>query len=221
MLASCGSGGGRQQGSATAESSENASAGSATNASAKKVDISERKIPFRRGSYVQVTKAMGMEMKTTIYFDNWGDWTATEDKSEMQMFGMTIKTDKIKIVKGNTHWDIDLIEKTGTQYEGLNLPPAAAAALGAALGAQMMEGVEIEELGTETYLGFACKKTRTKYKDMDMDVTTLTYGNLTMKTEGKMGGLELYTAITEISENAPPKSKFEVPAGVAIEKMTN
>jgi hypothetical protein len=53
---------------------------------------------------------------------------------------------------------------------------------------------------------------------MDMDVTSLTYGNLTMKTEGKMGGMEIYTAITEISENAPSASKFEVPAGVAIQK---
>ena len=49
-----------------------------------------------------------------------------------------------------------------------------------------------------------------------MDVTTWTYGNLTMKTEGKMGGMEIYTAITEISESAPPKSKFEVPEGIEL-----
>ena len=209
-VASCGGSGGRQQqGNASSESSGNA-------ATAQQADVSERKIPFKQGSYVQMTKAMGMEMKSTVYFDNWGDWQATEDKSEMQMFGQTIKTDKIKIVKGNTHWDIDLIEKTGTKYQGLELPPGVAAALGAAIGAQMMEGTEVEELGTETYLGYPCKKTRTKVKDMEMDVTTWTYGNLTMKSEGKMGNMEIYTAIIELSENAPPKSKFEVPAGVTI-----
>ena len=209
-MASCGGRGGKQQqGSATAESPGKA-------ATTGKADISEKKIPVKQGSYVQVTKAMGMEVKNTVYFDNWGDWTATEDKSEMKMFGQTIKTDKIKIVKGNTHWDIDLIEKTGTKYEGLQLPPEVAAALGTALGGAMMEGAEVEELGTEKYLGFDCKKTRTKHKDMQMDVTTWTYGNLTMKSEGKMGGMEIYTAIVEISENTPPKAIFEVPEGIEL-----
>ena len=207
-VASCGGGGSRQQ-QGSKENSGNA-------ATSEKVDVSERKIPLKQGSYVQMTKAMGMEMKSTVYFDNWGDWQATENKSEMQMFGQTIKTDKIEIVKGNTHWDIDLIAKTGRQYKGLELPPGVAAALGAAIGSQMMEGAEIEELGTETYLGYPCKKTRMKYKDADMDVTNWTFGNLTMKSEGKMGGMEIYTAIIEMSENAPPKAKFEVPAGIEL-----
>jgi hypothetical protein len=129
---------------------------------------------------------------------------------------MTITTDKINIVKGNMHWEIDFKEKTGRQYKGLDLPPGVAAALGAAIGSQMMEGTEIEELGTENYLGFNCKKTRMKYKDMEMEVTTLTYGNLTMKTEGNMGGMKIYNAIIEISEAAPPKSKFEVPEGINL-----
>jgi len=34
-----------------------------------------------------------------------------------------------------------------------------------------------------------------------------------------MGGMQIYTAITEISEAAPPASKFEVPAGVEIQKL--
>jgi len=212
-FASCGGGGGKQQqGDATSEKSDKI-------ATTKQADASERKIPFKQGSYVQVTKTMGMEIKSTVYFDKWGDWTATEDKSEMKVYGMDIKTDKIKIVKGNTHWDIDLIKKTGTQYEGVVLPPEVAAALGTAVGGAMMEGTEIEELGTEMYLGYNCKKTRVKHKEMDMDVTSLTYGNLTMKTEGKMGGMQIYTAITEITETTPPASKFEVPAGIQIEKQ--
>jgi len=210
-LVACGGNASKSQsGSATTEKTEK---------SDKASTPADKKMPFKQGSYVQVTKTMGMEMKSTVYFDKWGDWQATEDKSEMQMFGQTIKTDKIKIVKGKTHWDIDLIEKTGTQYEGIELPAGVAAALGAAVAGKMADGTEIEELGTEKYLGFDCKKTRVKYKDMDMDITTLTYGALTMKTEGTMGSMKLYTAIVEISENAPPASKFEVPDGVRIEKQ--
>jgi hypothetical protein len=208
-IVACGSGSGSksQSGSATTEKSDDASASA------------DKKLPFKQGSYVQTSKAMGFETKQTVYFDKWGDWTATENKSEMKIAGMEIKTDKIEIVKGKTHWDIDLIKKTGTQYEGFELPAAAAAAIGAAFAGQMADGMEIEELGEEVYLGYTCKKTRTKYKDMDMDVTTLTYGKMTMKTEGNMGGLEILSFISDISESAPPASKFEVPAGIEIEKQ--
>ena len=56
---------------------------------------------------------------------------------------------------------------------------------------------------------------------MNMDVTALNYGNLPMKTEGKVMGMEVYNLITEFSESAPPASKFEVPAGINIERVEN
>jgi hypothetical protein len=39
-----------------------------------------------------------------------------------------------------------------------------------------------------------------------------------MKMEGKMAGIEISHRITELSESAPPASKFEVPKGVKIQK---
>ena len=180
-----------------------------------KVSDAEKKIPFERGSYVEESTTMGIELKKTVYFDRWGDWTASEDKSEMTIMGHTIKTHKIEIVKGGTHWEIDMIEKTARRFE-LNIPPGIAAALGAALGGKMMEGMEIKELGEENYLGYNCKKTQVKYSQMNMEVTTLTYGNLTMKTEGNMGGMNISSRITSIDLSAPPASIFEVPEGVEI-----
>jgi len=184
-------------------------------------DNSGIKLPFKHGSYVQVTRAMGMEIKSTTYFDNWGDWVATENKSEMRMLGRTIRTDKIAIVKGNLHWDIDLIERTGTHYENIELPDEAMEPLAAALAGQIQEGTVVEELGEERYLGYICKKVRVINKNMNMDVTVLNFGSLPMKTEGKVMGLEVYNVITEISESAPPASKFEVPAGISIERIEN
>jgi ribosomal protein S27E len=180
----------------------------------------EKKLPFERGSYVEKSSVMGIEMKKTVYFDRWGDWMATEDKSEMTIMGHIHKTDKLEIVKGSTHWNIDLIEKTGTSYE-LNIPMGMAAALGAAIGGKMMDGMEMKELGEEDYLGYKCKKTQIKYSQMNMDVTTLSYGNLTMKTEGTMGQSKISTKIVSIDLSAPPASKFEVPEGVKIEKAEN
>jgi len=177
----------------------------------------EKKLPFERGSYVEESSMMGFDVKKTVYFDRWGDWMATEDKSEMTIMGHTIKNDKLQIVKGSTHWDLDLIEKTGTTYE-LNIPPGLAAALGTALGGAMMEGTEIKELGEEEYMGYKCKKTQVKYAQMNMEATTLTYGNLTMKMEGTMGKSKISTKITSIDLSAPPASIFEVPSDVVIQK---
>jgi len=177
----------------------------------------EKKIPFERGSYVEENTTLGMDLKKTVYFDKWGEWTASEDKNEMTIMGHTIKTHKLAIVKGKTHWDIDLIEKTGTSFE-FDIPVGLTAALGLAMGAQMMDGTEIKDLGEEVYLGYKCKKTQVIYSQMEMDVITLAYGNLTMKTEGKMGQMTISSRITSIDLSAPPASIFEVPAGVEITK---
>lgn len=181
-------------------------------------DNANKKLPFKQGSYVEESTVMGINVQKTIYFDNWGEWTATEDKSEMKMGGMTIKTHNLEIVKGKTHWQMDLLEKTGTKFE-LNIPDGMATAMAAAVAGEMMEGMEVKNLGEEKYLGYNCKKIQVKYTQMNMETTVLTYGNLTMKMEGKMGGMDISTKITSISLNAPPASIFEVPAGVKIEDV--
>jgi len=178
----------------------------------------DKKLPFERGSYVQETNMMGMNTKNTVWFDKWGDWTATEHKMEMTIMGQTHKTDKLEIVKGSTHWDLDLVAKTGTTYESPVLPSGMAAALAAATGGKLMEGMEIKELGEENYLGYKCKKTQVKYTPMQMDVTMLSYGNLTMKMEGKMGKMDISMLVTSIDLSAPTASVFEVPDGVTVTK---
>jgi len=178
----------------------------------------DKKLPFEHGSYVQETNMMGMNTKNTVWFDKWGDWTATENKMEMTILGQTHKTDKLEIVKGSTHWDLDLVAKTGTTFERPVLPTGMAAALAAAVGGKLSEGMEVKELGEENYLGYKCKKTQVKYAQMQMDVTTLSYGNLTMKMEGKMGKMDISMMVTSIDLSAPPASIFEVPDGVQVTK---
>jgi len=209
VATSCGGGGSKPK---TGENTSD----EATTEQAAAVD---KKLPFERGSYVEVSKVMGMELEKTVYFDRWGDWTATEDKSEITMMGFTHKSHKLEIVKGKTHWELDLIEKTGRRYElNFELPAGIATAIAAAIGGKIAEGMEMKELGEEDYLGYSCKKVWVKYTDMQMEVTTLTYGNLTMKTEGKMGNMDISTMITSINLNAPPASIFEVPDDVVIEE---
>jgi len=194
--------------------------GAATVAPSEQQAPKEKRLPFEHGSYKENSSAMGMGTEKTVYFDKWGDWTATETKSEMEIIkGHTYKTDKLEIVKGSTHWELDLIAKTGKTYD-LNVPISGmAASLGlAAMGGKVMEGVEIKDLGEEDYLGYKCKKTQVKYAKMEMDATILAYGNLTMQMDGKVGKMDVSTKVTSIDLSAPPASIFEVPADVAVTK---
>ena len=180
----------------------------------------DKKLPFERGSYVEESNAMGIDMKKTVYFDKWGEWTAAEQKMEMEIIkNYTTKIHKLEIVKGSTHWDLDLIKKTGTTYELSVGTTGMAAAIGAAMSGKVMEGTEIKDLGEEDYLGYKCKKTQIKFAKMEMDATVLAYGNLTMKMDGKMGKMDISTKITSIDLNTPlPDAIFEVPADVVVTK---
>ena len=207
-IVSCG---GKQQ-----AKTDDEQAGDETSVSAT-VSDADKKLPFERGSYVQ--EVLGKEnMQTTVYFDRWGDWQATESKFEMNIMGHTIKTHTIDIVKGNKHWEINMIEKTGRYYE-FNIPKGMETALAAAVGGAMMEGMEVKELGEETYLGYPCKKTFVKSTNpnMPMETTTLTYGKLAMKTEGNMSGIKLDSRVVSIDLTPPPASIFEVPEGIKFE----
>jgi len=205
IVSSCGGGGSQPKVNANV-------AGTAT----EKIADADKKLPFERGSYVEETSTMGMDLKKTVYFDRWGEWTAAEDKSELVMGSYVHKTHKLEIVKGRKHWNIDLLENTGTYYELNYDVKGMAEALTAAIGGQMLEGMEMKELGEEDYLGYTCKKTFVKYTQMDMEVTTLSYGNLTMKMNGKMGALDVSSKITSIDLSAPPAAIFEVPDGIDI-----
>ena len=211
LTLSCGNTGNKQK------ANENDNEASSSSVKTKEKDVTEKKLPFEFGSYVEESNMMGMDLKKTVYFDKWGDWTATEDKSEIKMMGITIKTHKLEIVKGKTHWDLDLIEKTGTRYEVPTIPQNIAVSLAAAaVGGKMMEGMEMKELGEENYLGYNCKKTFMSYEAMNMEVTILNYGNLTMKMDGNMGGMDISTRITSIDLNKPVATIFEVPDDIEI-----
>jgi len=211
LTLSCGNTGNKQK------ANENDNEASSSSVKTKEKDVTEKKLPFEFGSYVEESNMMGMDLKKTVYFDKWGDWTATEDKSEIKMMGITIKTHKLEIVKGKIHWDLDLIEKTGTRYEVPTIPQNIAVSLAAAaVGGKMMEGMEMKELGEENYLGYNCKKISVKYDSMNMETTILSYGNLTMKMDGNMGGMTISTKVASIDLTKPSPAIFEVPDDIEI-----
>jgi len=182
-----------------------------------------KQLPFERGSYVEESDVMGMVMTKTTYFDKWGEWKAVKQVFEMQMMGIDHKTEKLNITKGKEHWDIDLNKKTGTYYQ-LEYPSNTGmdATVAAAMSGNIPKGMELKDLGEENYLGYTCKKMYVKYPSMDMEVTTLSYGNLSMKMDGRMGKMEIANKITSIDlTTALPDSIFEIPKGVVITKTND
>jgi|GEM_PF-730692 len=180
-----------------------------------------KQLPFERGSFVEESSALGLVTTKTTYFDKWGEWKAAKSVFAMKMMGIDQKTEKLNITKGKEHWDIDLNKKTGTYYQ-LEIPSGSGmdATVAAAMSGNIPKGMEYKDLGEENYLGYACKKVYVKYPAMDMEVTTLTYGNLPMKMEGRMGKMEISNKIISIDlTTALPDSIFEIPEGVEITKQ--
>lgn len=177
----------------------------------------DTKFPFEHGSYVEVIEAFGIEAQRSVFFSHFGEWMAIEDKSEIEMFGMKVKNNKLQITKGDKHWDLDFDSNTGTYYEGNSQEDDSSAMITNALKGDIQEGLEIIDLGQEVYLGYTCKKTQVKYALQTIDLVCLSYGTLLMKSEGKAGPFNMATRIISLDLNAPPSSKFEVPAGFTIE----
>ena len=195
-------------GNKSAKSGDNSDSASDTKKDKKEVAIN-KKLPFERGSYVMETDpGNGHPIKYTVYFDNWGDWMAT--------IGTTVDN-SIQITKGKTCWSIDMDEMTGTQYNSSSNPSAGGmdAIAAMATAGKVMEGMEIKDLGVEEYLGYECKKIYAKYDAMKVEMTILTYQNLTMKSV-MTGNINITTSITSIDFTPPPASVFEVPEGVEI-----
>jgi len=179
-----------------------------------------KQMPFERGSYVEESSAMGMVITKTTYFDKWGEWKAVKSVFDLKMKGVE-KTEKLNITKGKEHWDIDLNKKTGTYYQ-LEIPSGSGmdATVAAVMSGNIPKGMEVKDLGEENYLGYTCKKMHVKYPAMDMEATTLTYGNLPMKMDGRMGKMEIANKIISIDlKTALPASIFDVPEGVQITKQ--
>jgi hypothetical protein len=174
-----------------------------------------KKYPFERGIIYQQTSAMGIETNSSIYFDKWGDWTASETQQEMKVFGMSVKTHTREIVKGDEHWNLDFEKKTGTHF----LQSVAINQLGIDVDAMtddIMRNMKIEKIGEEEYLGYRCIKYKVTDDKHGINLTTLMHGNLTMWAEGEAMGIPTSTYITKIDLSAPPKNMFEVPSDIKI-----
>jgi len=211
LLISCGGKKSQEQGGKSADVTSEAAVKNESNQLAKK------KYPIEKGIIHQKISAAGFKTTPVIYFDKWGDWQATETSVEMEIMGVKGGSHSLDIVKGDEHWNIDLTEKKGRHYK----LTAKINELGVdinTLTKGVMKEMKIEDLGTETYLGYKCKKLKVKNDKMKMNMTYLTYGNLMMKMDGEAMGIKTKMEVTKIETVTPPAEKFNVPKGIKMQE---
>jgi hypothetical protein len=174
-----------------------------------------KRYPFEKGIIYQQTSAMGMEATPVVYFDKFGDWTATETNSEMKILGFSTKVHTREIVKGDEHWSIDFEKETAVHFS----QKVVMNQLGVDVDAMtddVMKSMKIEKIGEEEYLGYHCVKYKMTDTQNGINITALMHGNLTMWAEGEAMGIPTSTYITKIDLSTPPQDMFNVPSDIKV-----
>lgn len=174
-------------------------------------EVAKGKYAMKSGIVEYKTQMMGMDVKQTMYFDDYGKKEAQEVKMEM----MGVKMHTLTLSKDGFIYTLDMEKKTGTK---------TAAMAGMAqnidfqnLSEELMKDMDLKKLGTEDFLGKTCEKMSIDYKKMGMKGTFLVYKGVALKSENDMGGMKVNLIAEKFDENpAIPAEKFEVPADFTI-----
>lgn len=169
------------------------------------------KYAIKSGIVEYKTQMMGMDMKQTLTFDDYGKKEATD--MEIDMMGVKIHT--VTIVKDGFMYTLDMEKKTGTKvasYQGSNQNIDFEN-----LSEEMVKDMNLKKEGTEEYLGKTCEKMSIDYTKMKMKGTFLVYKGVALKSDTDMGTMKMKLIGEKFTENHEiPASKFEVPADIII-----
>ena len=174
----------------------------------------DKQYPFEHGTIYQQISAMGMETNPVIYFDKYGDWTSQETIMEMKVLWKNVKTHIRDITKGDDKWSLDFEQKTGTHSKLSAVTALDPLAL--TMANDMVKDMKIEQLGEVDYLGYKCTKQRVTSAEYQIDLVTVTHGNMTMMAEGTTMGIPTSIYVTKVDLSSPQKNMFEVPSDFKI-----
>jgi len=159
-----------------------------------------------------------------VWFDDYGMkyFEETNETTTIKIMGITSeqKEHKITIHDGQTIYDIDMIAKTG--YKGTlpsmetlqDMAEDMTEAEQKQLADDIMNSLDGQKLGTETFLGKSCEVMEV------MGVKSWIYNGITLKTEANIMGIVANETATKFEENIKvPASKFEPPQGITYEEM--
>lgn len=155
---------------------------------------------------------MKVELKSTTYFDKYGELETVEETSEIEMMGQKVKTHQLRITRDGFIHTIDMIKKTGAKapivsFEDLNSFDFSK------FNKETLSKWNIEELPDETYLGKKCKVTTFNNKTMKGKV--LVWQGITLYSEIDVSGMNIKSVANKIETNINiNKSIFEIPKDI-------
>jgi hypothetical protein len=194
--------------SCNSKTSESASATDSKNGATK--EISKGKYALKSGIVEYKTQMMGMDVKQTLSFDDYGKKEVQE--VEMDVMGTRVHT--VTLNKDGFVYTIDMVKKTGTKSTPY---PSGSNIDFENLSEQMVKDMNLKKLGSEEFLGKTCEKMSIDYTKMKMKGSFLVYKGVALKMENDLGGMKMNLIAEKFIENPEiPSAKFEIPADIKI-----
>ena len=175
-------------------------------------------------SGVIVFQIDGMTKGTkTHWFDDYGRLQCTRTTTTTSLMGFSTKEDKLEIRTHEWIYNINMSDKTGTKAK-IETAMAPTDAMYSGLSdsekeqfvEQTKASLNVRESGTGVVLGRTCK-----IVEVGQGNKVWTYKNINLKSEVQMGTIKMTETPTSFEENASVgASKFEPPAGIQIEDIT-
>ena len=170
---------------------------------------------IKSGIFTVTSNAMGQDIITTTYFDDYGKKEYQEAKMEMKMMGQTIKTNNVTIVNGDGfRYTIDMEKKTGIKMKDFGGSGSSTMDM-SAMSEKMSKEYHIKKEAPVTILGKTCDS-----YSMDGKMgkgTFATWQGISMRSEMTVSGMKMKIEATKLEENVSiPADKFEVPKDITI-----
>lgn len=192
-------------------------------ASAQNKSVKDEKVYEMKSGVVEF-QLDGMSKGTkTHWFDDYGRLQCTRTVTTTKVMGFSTKEEKLEIRNHEWVYTINLIDKTGTKSklaDAVAPTDAMYSGLSDEEKAQMVESLKqslnAREVGTGDVLGRSCK-----IMEIGQGNKVWVYKNINLKSEIGMGMIKMNELATKFDENASvPASKFQPPAGIQIEDVT-
>jgi len=192
-------------------------------ASAQNKSVKDEKVYEMKSGIIEY-QLDGMSKGTkTHWFDDYGRLQCTRTVTTIKVMGFSTKEEKLEIRNHEWVYSINLIDKTGTKTkieEAVAPTDAMYSGLSEEEKAQMVESLKqslnAREVGIGDVLGRNCK-----IMEVGQGNKVWMYKNINLKSEIGMGLIKTNELATKFDENASvPASKFQPPAGVEIQDVT-
>lgn len=157
---------------------------------------------------------INVPIKSTLWFDKYGDLEMSEERSEMEMMGQKIITHTRRITRDGFIYTIDMVKKTGTKAK-INSFAELNSFDFSKYSEDLLKKWNIKELPEATVLNKKCKVT--SFESSSMKGTVYVWQGINLNSEINVSGMEMKSKATKLETNIPVKKDiFEVPADVKI-----